>query len=105
MSVIPKHQEKQENQKTNEIEYDETLTSLLVENGFNRQNINNLVPTTRFYSNAKEIPTIINSIRINFKGGCIFKLPSGKRNNMFFIYHTTATPEEIRRRLKLKAFL
>lgn len=91
--------------ENNESEYDESLTLLLVENGFNHKNIRNLTPVTRVYSFAQNIPAAVNMLKEQFKDGCIFSLSSGRRNNMFFVYHTPVSPDEIRRRLELKAFL
>jgi hypothetical protein len=92
--------------ENNEAKYDETLISLLVEHGFTPKNIANLIPVTRvFYTKAQNIPTAIKNIKEILKGGCIFKLSSGRRNSMFFLYHTTASADEVRRRLELKVFL
>lgn len=89
-----------------EVVYDETLSQLLAKYRFDNSNIRILTPVTRFYY-AKEnrILAAIENIRVLFKKGCIFKLSCGKRNDMFFIYYTANSPEEIYRRLKLKAFL
>lgn len=89
-----------------EAEYDETLTSLLLEHGFDYKNIYNLaIPVSRFYSSLHNLYMTINAIKRNLKGGCIFKLSSERENNMFFVFYTAVSSNEIRRRLKLKAFL
>jgi len=89
----------------NEVKYDETLISLLVKNGFNHKNISNLIPVTRFYANARSITKVLNMISVNFNSGYVFALSSGRRNGMFFYFHTFISPDEICRRLELKAFL
>lgn len=94
--------------KNNEAEYDKSLTALLVEYGFNHKNIAELIPITRFsYLNRSRIANSIDSMKneFQFKEGCMFALSSGRRNGMFFLYHTIVSSEEIRRRLELIAFL
>jgi urease gamma subunit len=108
MLVIQSLRRKQKRLKMNEVEYDESLTALLVEHGFNHKNISELIPITRFsYLNRSRIISSIDSMKneFQFKEGCMFALSSGRRNNMFFLYHTIVSSEEIRRRLELIAFL
>lgn len=105
MLVIQNLRRRQKRLKMSEVKYDETLISLLVMNGFNHKNISNLIPVTRFYANARSIVKTLNMIRENFNSGYVFALSSGLKNGMFFYFHTFVSPDEIRRRLELKAFL
>lgn len=93
-----------------EAEYDESLMPLLIKNRFNPKNISKLMHIAPGYLSLvycfqQNILAAVNMLKEQFKDGCIFTLPSGRRNNMFFVYHTIATSNEIRRRLDLKAFL
>lgn len=89
----------------NTIEYDESLTSLLLSHGFNSKNIDNLIPVKRFYLGLNDFSVIIGNIKSTYEGGYIFKLPGTRRDGKFFLFHTIVSPDEIRRRLELIAFL
>lgn len=88
-------------------EYDEDLKSLLLQNNFTNKNILNLMITgiTAVCADRSGIMFEVDRFKAEHKSGCIFTLPSERRDNTEWVFWTPMSKSEIYRRIALKAFL
>lgn len=89
------------------IEYDESLKYLLLENGFNCDNILDICRSglIRHTIDRNKILVAINDFLLTHKSGCIFMLPSKINIHNCHVYYSPMSSNEIRRVVALKIFL
>lgn len=101
--------------KTNEAEYDPSLTQFLIDNGFSSGNLPPLIPANgslAYAGPSSEMMLHIYEIKAAQQTGCIFTLPAKgffpnylERIDWTVVFYTPISSNEIRRRVALKAFL
>ena len=94
----------------NELRYDKSLNQFLTDNGFTYHQMTPLLPVDKSWVWAvradEKTEVIINKVSEMFpNGGCIFTLPGDQKDWPEYVYWTRLMPEEIRRRVAMKAFL
>lgn len=90
------------------VEYDPLLEQLLIENNFTCLNISDIfigLSYTHSYINRRDLFHRINKINISYEKCCIFSLPGNRRDGKMHLYCIPLSSDEIRRIIKLKAFL
>lgn len=112
--------DKQEKEKVQEIRvapsFDESLHDFLLKNRITIKNIDDIlglddgigIPHYRYGGVSNfNIPKFVESFKTQFvgMGGCIFILPSGRRDAKSWVIWSKYSSEEIRRIVNLKAFL
>lgn len=112
--------DKQEKEKIQEIRiapsFDDSLCVFLLKNRITIKNIDDIlgpdngigIPHYRYGGiNNFNIPQFVESFKTQFfgMGGCIFTLPSGRRDATSWVIWSKYYSEEIRRIVSLKAFL
>jgi hypothetical protein len=98
-------------------EIDQSLGVFLMKNRFNIKNIHTILEFHKEILNGnpiafrmentqlKFIPYVVNSQQELFTKGCIFILPSGRRDGKSYVIWSQLSSEEIKRIVALKAFL
>lgn len=88
-------------------EYDKSLKDSLLQHGFDCENILDLCRTGLLSCKIRRdrILVAVESFQKEHKTGCIFMLPSNRRDNSCYVYYSPMSSDEIRRTLALKAFL
>ena len=95
------------------IEYDVELHDFLLKNNFTYKNLPDhastfMIEEIQYVSREiSKVMTMVNSIRTINKGksGCIFTLPGNRRDNHMYMYYSSLSKDDIRKIIKMKAFL
>ena len=89
------------------IEYDQLLEDFLLENSIDASNITDICKTglSTEHIIRKEILSTVKSLRVNKKIGCIFTLPTNRRDGSCWIFYSSMSSNEIRRMVAMKVFL
>lgn len=94
--------------------FDESLCEFLLQHKFSIKNIEDILGTDtgigplihyRYNTSAIYVPTLVDNFKQRFTGGCIFTLPSGRRDAKRYVIWSKLSSDEIRRIAKLSAFL
>lgn len=88
-------------------EYDDTLGSFLLQNNFDASNITDICRTGLSIEriDRRDILEAVKKIQNNHKTGCIFTLPTDRRDNTCWIFYSSMASDEIRRVVAMKVFL
>jgi hypothetical protein len=89
------------------VEYDESLGNLLTQYNFDAVNITDICKSglTICLTDRKNIFHYVKVFQADHKTGCVFALPSNRRDNSCYVIYSPMSSEEIRRIIELRAFL